>query len=67
MAQEAGKGDKRRPGDVNLYGEGYNRIFGKKVVKEATKEPLDAVAKAQQSVVEIQQLENERMCGKNTT
>jgi hypothetical protein len=67
MAQEAGKGDKRRPGDVNLYGEGYDRIFGRKVVKEAVKEPLEAVAKEQQNVVAIQQLELERMSGKNTT
>lgn len=67
MAQEAGKGDKRRPGDVNLYGEGYDRIFGKKVVREAAKEPLEDVAVLQQNVVKMQQLEQERISGKNTT
>lgn len=67
MANEAGKGDKRRPGDINLFGEGYDRIFGRKVVKEAAREPLESVAKEQQNVVAIQQLEQERMRGKNTT
>jgi hypothetical protein len=63
MAHEAGKGDKRRPEDVNLYNEGYDRIFGKKPVKGR----LDDVAVLQQNVVGMQQLEQERISGKNTT
>lgn len=30
MASEAGKGDKRRPGDDEAFNEGYERIFGNK-------------------------------------
>ena len=60
MAHEAGKGDKQRPGDVKLFEEGYDRIFGKKP-------PVERVAMAQENVVKMQQLERERMCGKNTT
>lgn len=30
MAHEAGKGDKRRPGDEQAFNEGYERIFGDK-------------------------------------
>lgn len=54
MAHEAGKGDKQRPGDVKLFEEGYDRIFGKKP-------PVERIAMAQESVVAIQQLENERL------
>lgn len=67
MAHEAGKGDKRRPEDLNKYGEGYDRIFGRKVVKEAVKAPLEDVAVLQHNVVLAQQLEHERLSGKNTT
>lgn len=50
--REAGKGDKRRPEDTQAYQNNYDLIFRKK---------------AQESVVRIQQLEKERMCGENTT
>lgn len=52
MAHEAGKGDKRRPEDTQAYQNNYDLIFRKK---------------AQESVVRIQQLEKERVCGENTT
>lgn len=38
MAHEAGKGDNRRPEDKKAFDEGYDRIFGKKLSKEAMEE-----------------------------
>lgn len=35
MSDEAGKGDKRRPGDQDAYANNYNAIFGKKKAKTA--------------------------------
>lgn len=51
MAHEAGKGDKRRPEDVEAYKTNYDEIFRKQ----------------RQAVAEIQQLERERLSGKKTT
>jgi hypothetical protein len=52
MAHEAGKGDTRRPENTQAYQDNYELIFRKK---------------QQDNVVQIQQLEKERMCGENTT
>lgn len=60
MAHEAGKGDKRRPEDTKAYDEGYDRIFGKKRSQSPE-------TKAMEAVVQMQQLEQERLSGKNTT
>lgn len=60
MHKEAGKGDKRRPGDANAFAEGYDRIFKKNRSESPETKAMDVVVK-------IQQLEQERLSGKNTT
>lgn len=54
MAHEAGKGDKRRPTNEELYKQNFDNIFSKKQPQA-------------EAVVAIQQLEQERLSGKNTT
>ena len=51
MAHEAGKGDKRRPEDSEAFRNNFDAIFRKQY----------------KAVAEIQQLERERLSGKNTT
>lgn len=41
MSYEAGKGDKRRPGDQDAYANNYDAIFGKKKPKEEPPKPVE--------------------------
>ena len=54
MAHEAGKGDKRRPTNEEIYQQNFDNIFRKPTPQA-------------EAVVAIQQLEHERLSGKNTT
>ena len=39
MSKQAGKGDKRRPGDSEKFRANYKAIFGNQKKQEATKHP----------------------------